>query len=344
MSDGPRIPPLPPDEWGGDVKPVLEAVPAGIERRLGDNNIFPTFARHPELFRAWLPFGGFLLDGGKLRGATASCSSSGRRSAAGSSYEWGQHVRISLDGGIEREAIDRVLEGPDAEGWTPHEAALLRAADELHDDSRISDEHLGDARGDLRRGAADGGDDGRRPLPPGRLCPEHASGWSSTRASRRFPSSALKASAREAGLRRGRGPELAAPGLRVPRGARQPRGASWTTSWSTGSSRARRGASGQRPTSGSRPRSRRTGPTSRSSRRIRPAAGRGDDRRAEAASGAPGAPTCSSRCPTAAPGSASSSSSSSAAGERLMVLINRAYVSGSTARRCRRLAERLATL
>jgi alkylhydroperoxidase family enzyme len=48
-------------------------------------------------------------------------------------------VRISLDGGIEREAIDRVLEGPDADGWTPHEAALLRAADELHDDSKISD-------------------------------------------------------------------------------------------------------------------------------------------------------------------------------------------------------------
>jgi alkylhydroperoxidase family enzyme len=41
--------------------------------------------------------------------------------------------------GIERETIDRVLEGPDAEGWSEPEAALLRAADELHDDSRISD-------------------------------------------------------------------------------------------------------------------------------------------------------------------------------------------------------------
>src|SRR5262249_23769745 len=58
----------------------------------------------------------------------------------GSSYEWGQHVRISLDGGIPREDIDRVPEGPEAEGWSPHESALLRAADELHGDSRISDE------------------------------------------------------------------------------------------------------------------------------------------------------------------------------------------------------------
>jgi hypothetical protein len=43
MADERRIPPLPPDEWTGDVKRILDAVPPGIERRLGDNNIFPTF-------------------------------------------------------------------------------------------------------------------------------------------------------------------------------------------------------------------------------------------------------------------------------------------------------------
>ena len=31
------------------------------------------------------------------------------------------------------------LEGPDADGWSTHDAALLRAADELHQHSRISD-------------------------------------------------------------------------------------------------------------------------------------------------------------------------------------------------------------
>jgi alkylhydroperoxidase family enzyme len=139
MSDVPRIPPLPPEEWEGDVKRILDTVPPGIDRRLGDNNIFPTFARHPELFRAWLPFGGFLLTAGKLSGRDRELLILRTAVRTGSSYEWGQHVRISLDGGIEREAIDRVLEGPDADGWTPHEAALLRAADELHEDSKISD-------------------------------------------------------------------------------------------------------------------------------------------------------------------------------------------------------------
>ena len=140
MSDEPRIPPLSPDEWDGDVKEILDAVPGGVDNRLGDNNIFPTLARHPELFRAWLRFGGYLLTSGKLPGRDRELLILRTAVNCRSSYEWGQHVRISLAGGIEREVIDRVLEGPDGDGWSPHEAALVRAADELRNDSRISDD------------------------------------------------------------------------------------------------------------------------------------------------------------------------------------------------------------
>lgn len=140
MSDGPRIPPLPHTEWDGEVKRILEAVPGGVENRLGDNNIFPTLARHEELFRAWLRFGGYLLTSGKLPGRDRELLILRTAVNTRSSYEWGQHVRISLAGGIDREEIDRVLRGPGEEGWSDHEAALLRAADELHRDSLISDE------------------------------------------------------------------------------------------------------------------------------------------------------------------------------------------------------------
>jgi alkylhydroperoxidase family enzyme len=140
MSGPPRIPPLPPEEWSDELRPILEAVPGGVERRLGDNNIFPTFARNPELFRAWLPLGGYLLTAGKLSGPDRELLILRTAIRCRSSYEWGQHVRISLQGGIDRETIDRVAEGPEADGWSPHEAALLRAADELHDEGRVSDE------------------------------------------------------------------------------------------------------------------------------------------------------------------------------------------------------------
>lgn len=140
MSDAPRIPPLPQEEWAGDVKSILELVPEGTERQLGDNNIFRTFARNPELFKSWLPLGGHLLSAGKLPGHDRELMILRTAVRCDSSYEWGQHVRISLTFGMDRAKIDRVAEGPDAEGWSDHEAALLRAADELHDTSRISDE------------------------------------------------------------------------------------------------------------------------------------------------------------------------------------------------------------
>ena len=139
MTDAPRIPPLPPEDWDGEVKQILEAVPGGAESRLGDNNVFPTLAQHPELFRAWLRFAGYLLTSGKLSGRDRELLILRTAVNCHSSYEWGQHVRISLAGGIEREVIDRVPDGPEADGWSPHDAALLRAADELHTGSQISD-------------------------------------------------------------------------------------------------------------------------------------------------------------------------------------------------------------
>jgi hypothetical protein len=40
--------------------------------------------------------------------------------------------------GISNDEIQRIPDGPDA-GWDPFDATLLRAADELHDDSFVSD-------------------------------------------------------------------------------------------------------------------------------------------------------------------------------------------------------------
>ena len=64
--------------------------------------------------------------------ATVSCSSSARDGQP-APYEWGQHVAIALRSDITQEEIDRVPAGPDAPGWSPFDATLLRLADELHD-------------------------------------------------------------------------------------------------------------------------------------------------------------------------------------------------------------------
>ncbi len=136
----PRIEPLPEQDWNDELRPILEATPPGFDARLGDNNIFPTLARHEQLFRAWLPFGGFLLGRGVLGARERELLILRTGFNCASDYEWGQHVRIAEALDIAPEEIARVAEGPDAPGWSAADATLLRAADELHARSKIADD------------------------------------------------------------------------------------------------------------------------------------------------------------------------------------------------------------
>src|SRR5205823_3662505 len=54
-------------------------------------------------------------------------------------YEWGQHTLIGRGAGLSDDEIQRIKAGPDAPGWDPFDATLLRVVDELHDDGCISD-------------------------------------------------------------------------------------------------------------------------------------------------------------------------------------------------------------
>ena len=128
----PRIAPLPPEERDERQRDLIAgASPVEL-------NIFTTLVRYPRLFRRWSQFGGVLLTGVlPPRERELLILRTGWN--CGSEYEWGQHVRISRDLAMTDEEIQRVTQGPDAEGWRPFDATLLRAADELHADSRVSD-------------------------------------------------------------------------------------------------------------------------------------------------------------------------------------------------------------
>jgi len=137
MSDrptSPRVPPLGPDEQTDEAKELL----GGVNTTAGASNIFTTLVRHPGLFRKWLPFGGKLL-AGKLpaRERELMILRTGWRCQA--EYEWGQHTIVGRAAGLTDDEIKRVQVGPDDPAWSPLDALLLRAADELHDDSCLSD-------------------------------------------------------------------------------------------------------------------------------------------------------------------------------------------------------------
>ena len=131
----PRIAPLPPEERDETTRDLLGKLSIGG----GELNIFATLVRHPALFRRWMAFGGELLMSGAIPARERELLILRTGWNCRTDYEWGQHVIIAKQAGVTDEEIARVVDGPDAEGWSDEDAMLLRAADELHHDQCISD-------------------------------------------------------------------------------------------------------------------------------------------------------------------------------------------------------------
>jgi 4-carboxymuconolactone decarboxylase len=102
-------------------------------------NLLGTFARHPDLTRAYHTLVGHLLFGSTLSPRDRELLVLRVAVVRGADYEWAQHVVIAADVGLTDEEVARVAAGPDADGWSEHERAMLRAVDELVADARMGD-------------------------------------------------------------------------------------------------------------------------------------------------------------------------------------------------------------
>jgi alkylhydroperoxidase family enzyme len=126
------------------IEPLAEdALPDEARVNMGDGptlNIFRTLAHHPGLMKRWLVFGNHVLGKSTLPAREREIVILRIGWLCGSGYEWGQHVVIGKAVGLSDDDVLRIAEGPDAEGWSPLERALLRATDELHSDAFIQDE------------------------------------------------------------------------------------------------------------------------------------------------------------------------------------------------------------
>jgi 4-carboxymuconolactone decarboxylase len=132
----PRVKPLPESEWTEEQKKLLE-----YYRRPSGKiyNIFLTQARHPDVMKCWQPFSGYILDHSTLPARDREMLILRIGWLCRSEYEFGQHTRIGQKAGLTAQEIVNITKGPDAPGWDPFDAALLRAVDELHADAFISD-------------------------------------------------------------------------------------------------------------------------------------------------------------------------------------------------------------
>lgn len=138
-----RIEPLEEDAWTEEMQKINTDMKtaAGIPQNGYMPEFFAIMLRHPKLFRAHSDLAMVLMAGGDLsvRDRELVVLSIGWRAQA--PYEWNAHVDMAKRfKALNDEEIERVIHGSTAPGWTEHEAALLRAVEELMTGAMISDE------------------------------------------------------------------------------------------------------------------------------------------------------------------------------------------------------------
>ena len=145
-----RLPPLDEHEWTDKARQAISPTIRSVAVMMGDEeisrpehkkplNILLTLAHNDHLIGPFLQWAAALAVHGALERRDAELLALRAAWNCRSEFEWGHHVEYAEHFGLSRDEIDRVPAGADAAGWMPHQAALLRAADELHSDALISD-------------------------------------------------------------------------------------------------------------------------------------------------------------------------------------------------------------
>jgi len=131
---GPRIAPVPDAQRNSQQQSIAATFASSALP-----NAVATYLHHPALAEHILPYERYVW--------TASTLPPRHRAIVGlrtawltrSGYLWAHRTSAARDAGLTGDELRRIAQGPDAKGWDAFEATVLRAADELHVDSFVSD-------------------------------------------------------------------------------------------------------------------------------------------------------------------------------------------------------------
>jgi alkylhydroperoxidase family enzyme len=131
----PRIAPLPESQWT-DVHKQLVAkyAPGGSA-----DNALRTLLQLPELVDGVMPYTNYLSEESTLTPRHREILVLRAAWLAGSQPLWATHAASARKAGMSAADIRRVAQGPDASGWDPFDATLLRLADQLYRNSSVTD-------------------------------------------------------------------------------------------------------------------------------------------------------------------------------------------------------------
>jgi 4-carboxymuconolactone decarboxylase len=166
----PRIPPLSDAELSPEQREAL--LPASYPGT-PPLNIFRTLAHAPDALKAFLAWGTYILRNNSLEPRQREIVILRTGYLCRSGYEWTQHVRISLRGGMSEDEIAAIKTGAQAPIWSPADAALIAACDDLHERQIRQRRNLGQTQSPFQRPPMHGYGLHRRPIHASQHDAEH---------------------------------------------------------------------------------------------------------------------------------------------------------------------------
>ena len=144
----PRLPLLPPEERTERQQELLDemsmVVVDGVHKPREDKSALEILIRHAELYKAHMEVAQKYLSDCEMDIRDRELAILRIAWLSQAPFEWGSHVKIAKRNGITSEEIERVMEGSSAPGWRKQDRAIMRAVEELHFDSMVTDDTWSD--------------------------------------------------------------------------------------------------------------------------------------------------------------------------------------------------------
>jgi 4-carboxymuconolactone decarboxylase len=139
---------LPPEDRTERQQELLDkmsmVVVDGVRKPREDKAALEILIRHAELYRAHVEVAQKYLSDCEMDIRDRELAILRIAWLSQAPFEWGAHVKIARRNGITSEEIERVMEKSSAPGWSKRDRAIVRAMEELHFDSMITDETWAD--------------------------------------------------------------------------------------------------------------------------------------------------------------------------------------------------------
>ena len=138
----PRMEPLAQDLLAEEALTAIDRIRVlhDLDPDLPVHPTFATLGKHPGLLASFLDLGHRFLTDTALAPRSRELAILRTGWLCGAPVEWGEHVLKAKQAGVTSEEIERVTRGSGEPGWSPCDQAVLKACEELHADSMISDE------------------------------------------------------------------------------------------------------------------------------------------------------------------------------------------------------------